>query len=134
MVAFQKLLDPTSVVRESEYARSPEGLSLISRLEGQYTRLQQGGAGLRATDLKEFADTAETFLRGYENTAIDEAQLIINQANSYGLNIQNILPQSVFSLMEKRFTESLQSASVGDTFQVGRNTYQKTGEDSFIEI
>src|SRR3990167_5308599 len=35
LVTFQKILDPTSVVRESEYARSSAGLSLLGRMEGQ---------------------------------------------------------------------------------------------------
>lgn len=134
LVAFQKLLDPTSVVRESEYARSGQGLSLISRLEGQYSQLKQGGAGIKASDLREFKDTAETFLRGYEDFAIDQAQLVIRQATPYGLNTQNIIPQNVFEVMENRFVEGMNLAKVGDTFQVGSKIYQKVGENDFIEV
>jgi hypothetical protein len=134
LVSFQKLLDPTSVVRESEYARSPEGLDYMSRLQGQYTRIKQGGAGLTAEDLREFKDTAEEFLRNYEDSAIDEAQLVISQANTYGLDINNIVPAGVLDLMESRYIEAINSAAIGDTFEVGGKTYQKVSEDEFIVI
>ena len=45
LVTFQKILDPTSVVRESEYARSASGLSLIEQVAGALERLKEGGAG-----------------------------------------------------------------------------------------
>lgn len=58
LVTFQKLLDPTSVVRESEYARSAAGLALTSRARGAYERLAQGGAGVPLPELRKFADLA----------------------------------------------------------------------------
>lgn len=134
LVSFQKLLDPTSVVRESEYARSPEGLSYIARLEGAATRIRQGGAGLTASDLKEFKDTAEEFLTNYEDAAISEAQLVITQANNYGLNVENIVPETVLDLMESRFEEGINNAQIGDTFEVGGRVFRKEGENEFIEI
>lgn len=134
ITAFNKLLDPTSVVRESEYARSAEGLALISRVEGQYSRLTQGGAGITADDLQEFSETAETLIRGYENTAIDEAQLIIEQAVPAGLEVRQIVPSSVLDLMENRFTEALDSAQVGETFTVAGQTYKKVDADNFEPI
>lgn len=134
LVAFQKLLDPTSVVRESEYARSGQGLSLVSQIEGQVSQLKQGGAGVTAQDLKEFADTAETFLRGYEDYAIDQAQLTINTSSEYGLNTNNIIPQNVFNLMEDRFEQGYDTANTGDTFQVGGYVYQKNEDGSVTQI
>jgi hypothetical protein len=134
LVAFQKLLDPTSVVRESEYARSGEGLSLISRMEGYATRLSKGGAGVSASDLEEFVETAEVFLRGYEDAAIDQAGLIIRQAETVGLNVNNIIPSGVIDLMVSRFEEKARTVPLGFTFTVGGKTYQRVGEDDYIEI
>jgi len=65
LVTFQKILDPTSVVRESEYARSASGLSLLSRMEGYIDRLKVGGAGVPKKDLAAMVETARQFL---ENT------------------------------------------------------------------
>lgn len=134
ITGFNKLLDPTSVVRESEYARSAEGLSLMSRLEGQYSRLSEGGAGITAADLREFRDTAESFMRGYENRAIDEAQLIIDQAVPAGLDVTQIIPNSVLDLMETRFEEALDSTPIGGTFTQQGVTYKKLSDNSFEPI
>lgn len=43
---FNKMLDPQSVVRESEYARTAEDISLLNRLRGKIDKLTEGGAGL----------------------------------------------------------------------------------------
>lgn len=59
LVTFQKILDPTSVVRESEYARSASGLSLIEQAEGAFERLKKGGAGLTVDQLKSFVRLAD---------------------------------------------------------------------------
>jgi len=58
LVTFQKILDPTSVVRESEYARSAAGQSALSRAEGVFDKLAQGGAGVPVSELKKFAELA----------------------------------------------------------------------------
>lgn len=43
---FNKMLDPASVVRESEYARTSQDISLLNRLKGKWDKIQSGGAGL----------------------------------------------------------------------------------------
>lgn len=68
LVTFQKILDPNSVVRESEYARSPEGVSLISRIQGAVQRLSQGGAGVPLKDLQGFARMASQFITGLKGS------------------------------------------------------------------
>ena len=67
LVTFQKILDPTSVVRESEYARSASGLSLLEQAAGAFERLKKGGAGLTVDQLRSFyrlADDAVNKLTG----------------------------------------------------------------------
>jgi hypothetical protein len=49
---FNKLTDPASVVRESEYARTPENLPIINRIIGAITKLDAGGAGLTNEESK----------------------------------------------------------------------------------
>lgn len=61
-VLFQKLLDPTSVVRESEYARTPEGAGIMSRIKSVLPRLARGGLGISNEDRKELYEMAEALL------------------------------------------------------------------------
>ena len=49
-VMFQKMLDPTSVVRESEYARTPEGVAFFNRMEAILPKLASGGLQLTNDD------------------------------------------------------------------------------------
>ncbi len=99
LVTFQKLLDPTSVVRESEYARSSEGTSLLERIQGLYTQIVQGGAGLTATSLKEFIDLGKQFYAGYQSQMLNYAQRTQTQAESYGLNLENILTPDILAIL-----------------------------------
>lgn len=47
---FNKITDPQSVVRESEYERTAQNLSLANRFQGAFEKLQKGGAGLTTDD------------------------------------------------------------------------------------
>jgi hypothetical protein len=58
LVTFQKILDPPSVVRESEYMRSAAGQALVTRIKGAVERLTKGGAGVPVDELEKFADLA----------------------------------------------------------------------------
>lgn len=58
LVTFQKILDPPSVVRESEYARSSAGLAMTDRVRGAYEKLIKGGAGVPVEELEKFANLA----------------------------------------------------------------------------
>ena len=59
LVTFQKILDPTSVVREREYARSSSGLSMFERVKGAAEKLGKGGAGVSVSELQAFARLAD---------------------------------------------------------------------------
>jgi len=58
ITSFNKILDPESVVRESEYKRTPENASLINRARGAMQKLSKGGAGITDEDIIEIRDTA----------------------------------------------------------------------------
>jgi hypothetical protein len=49
---YNKLTDPSSVVRESEYARTPENLPILNRLTGAIKKIEEGGAGITDDDRK----------------------------------------------------------------------------------
>lgn len=69
LVTFQKILDPESVVRESEYARSPQGLSALQRMQGWAERMSKGGAGVPREQLAEMVETARQFVASAEKDA-----------------------------------------------------------------
>jgi hypothetical protein len=109
LVTFQKILDPTSVVRESEYARSAEGLSLISQIQGAAEKLQQGGAGMTVKELSGFVDAAKSLVENYNNEQLDTLKRTRVQAGNWGLNLDNILSPDALTLLasddEKRLKE-----------------------------
>jgi hypothetical protein len=47
---YNKLTDPASVVRESEYARTPANLPIVNRFMGAIQKIEQGGAGMTNSD------------------------------------------------------------------------------------
>lgn len=123
LIVFQKMLDPTSVVRESEYARSGEGQSLLNRIDGTYTKLVQGGAGVGLKELKTFVDLSNTFLANYKAQQDDYAKIVSSNAENYGLNMQNILaPEDI-----KRGTSETSETKIvnGVTYKKVQGGWQK---------
>jgi hypothetical protein len=45
IISFNKMLDPTSVVREGEFARSTQGQSYLQQLQAKVDQAMRGGAG-----------------------------------------------------------------------------------------
>lgn len=90
LVTFQKILDPNSVVRESEYARTPEGLGLQQRMEGFIERLQSGGAGVPVADLEQMVQTAKEFVDGMTTYNQIERRRITAGARQAGLDPNDI--------------------------------------------
>lgn len=86
LVTFQKILDPTSVVRESEYARSASGMSLLSQIEGKWSQIQSGGAGVTAKDLEQFVTLAEQFALRQKAFADQTRAQIDQSAKDFGLD------------------------------------------------
>lgn len=59
ITTFNKMLDPTSVVRESEYARTAMDLPFFNRIAGGYEKFVAGGAGLTDDDRAALADLVQ---------------------------------------------------------------------------
>jgi hypothetical protein len=86
LVTFQKILDPTSVVRETEYARSAQGISMLSRLQGMAERLQAGGAGVPEAELASMVETARAMLAEMESHTSSQRSRIEAMAREYKIN------------------------------------------------
>lgn len=86
LVTFQKILDPISVVRESEYARSSAGMSLINRIKGGFEKLATGGAGVPLSELENFANLAQEFDKKSSESIQGERGRIERLADRWGLD------------------------------------------------
>jgi len=91
LVTFQKILDPTSVVRESEYARTATGQSVLNRIEGYTEKLTSGGAGMTDREMAAMVETAKQFLDDMRGYSAGQRKRIQAQVNKYGLD-----PATVF--------------------------------------
>jgi hypothetical protein len=85
-VLFQKMLDPTSVVRESEFARTPEGASMINRITSIAPHLARGGLRLTNEDRQALADMASALLLEAKRTANKAFSEFETRADEIGLN------------------------------------------------
>ena len=68
IIVLNKMLDPGSVVRESEYARTPEGMAYLERVRATFSRLQAGGV-LSQNERKAVVDIVDKF---YDNVYLPE--------------------------------------------------------------
>ena len=70
LISFNKLLDPTSVVRESEYARSATGQSALETLKGMADKLARGGAGVTLGELASYRRFGEQVVANTLKTTV----------------------------------------------------------------
>lgn len=87
---FNRILDPASVVRESEYARTPEGQSLANQIAGRWDALWRGGPGMTIGELKAVVQLTEQFLSINSAWVDNERQRIQAAATQWGLNSKAI--------------------------------------------
>lgn len=73
IISFNKMLDPTSVVREGEFARSTEGQSYLQQLQAKVDQAMRGGAGLSAETRQALVETTEVLYGDYIKTHNDKA-------------------------------------------------------------
>lgn len=88
---LNKMLDPTSVVRESEYARTPSDQALLSRVKGKFEKLKSGGAGLTSDERTAIYDMAQRFKEVAEQQYNAQADYYSDLATRYGYNPENVL-------------------------------------------
>lgn len=90
---FNKMTDPQSVVRESEYARTPKNLSVINNVLGKMNKWLKGGAGITQEERDALMAVAREMhtagKKGFEEVRREYRQY----ATDYGLD-----PESVISL------------------------------------
>lgn len=75
ITTFNKMLDPNSVVRESEYARTPQDMAFLERVKGGWEKLNKGGAGLSTDErlalgrmISRFDEASRAFYKNEEDS------------------------------------------------------------------
>ena len=91
---FNKITDPGSVVRESEFARTAEGQALIERLKGMVPKLQAGGVGLTDAERQEMVNASgilyDAAKGGYQNV-LGQYKGVIDQYSDLGVSADRVL-------------------------------------------
>lgn len=82
-VTFEKILDPISVVREGEYARQGQGLSLLHKIEGLSQKYLTGGGPIPRAALEEMVKTAQQFTTGLKDFNTKERKRMEHTADRY---------------------------------------------------
>lgn len=83
---FNKMIDPASVVRESEYARTQEDQAMFNRIKGRIAKMATGGAGLVPEERAALVDMARRFYDTYKVNYDDTINNYIELANQTGIN------------------------------------------------
>lgn len=120
VTSFNKILDPSSVVRESEYDRTAAGQSLLARLEGKVQNIAAGGAGVTPATLKEASDIANEYLKGAKKSIETQNARAREMANQFGLNPD--------------FVTSTGQIDSGDTSTNGGTNVVTAPDGSLVEI
>ena len=113
VTTLNKILDPTSVVRESEFARTAAGQSLLARIEGYANKMTKGGGGLTDAEREDLYNAMMEMYRANEEEANAYIQSYTDLANRYGINPADIMPRQYYQSSQPASTGSSQSYSEG---------------------
>jgi len=109
---FNKMTDPNSVVRESEYARTPENLSMINRIKGKVAKIGEGGAGLTGADRQAIVNMAKQMQTAYQ----DVFNTVANEYSDYARG-NGIQPNMVIGERRKTDTNTIKYDATGKRIQ-----------------
>jgi hypothetical protein len=107
ITSFMKMLDPGSVVRETEFATARDTAGLYTRLENSLKKAESGQF-LQANQRKEFVDLAKQYLDSAQKKAGDDKKALAVVVKNYKLN-----PENVFGPEDKPPTPLPTSATIG---------------------
>lgn len=83
---FNKMLDPESVVRESEYARTPSDQAMLNRLKGKLEKLSSGGAGLTSDERQALQRMSERFFKASQRNYDESIDFYSEVARQSGID------------------------------------------------
>lgn len=112
---FNKMTDPQSVVRESEYARTPSDQSMLNKIAGKASKVMTGGAGLMPDEREALVRMAGRFYgiysKNYEDTIGNYSRL----ATESGINPELVnIPFAMPKQAEKPSPPQVKLEKVGN--------------------
>jgi hypothetical protein len=91
---FNKITDPNSVVRESEYARMPQNLPFINAMKGKIEKVIMGGAGLTNSDRANIMMLVRGMRQGYQELFDTTAKEYAEYSQGYGIDPSMVIGTS----------------------------------------
>jgi hypothetical protein len=88
---YNKLTDPSSVVRESEYARTAENIPLLNQIKGKADKVMRGGAGLTNPEREALMRMARLMKQGYEEIRQRRVLEYHSYATDYGIDPNTVI-------------------------------------------
>jgi hypothetical protein len=110
ITGFMKMLDPGSVVRETEFATARDTAGLYAALENSLKKAQSGQF-LQPKQRNEFVTLAKQYLDSAQKKAADDKKALGVVVKNYRLNPENVFGQEVPAPAE---SPSPNSVKVGD--------------------
>ena len=89
---FNKMTDPQSVVRESEYLRTATDLAIFHRIKGKVSKIAKGGAGLSMDDRRALMEMGDKFMDAYSDTYLRSARQYRGFAMEALIDPENVVP------------------------------------------
>ena len=94
ITGFMKMLDPGSVVRETEFATARDTAGLYTRLENSLKKAESGQF-LQANQREEFVNLARQYLNSAQKKAGDDKKALGVVVKNYKLNPENVFGPEV---------------------------------------
>ena len=91
VTTLNKILDPTSVVRESEFARTAEGQSLLAKMEGYAKKMSKGGSGLTNNERLDLFNTMKLMYDASYTTYQNTVDVYTDMAKRYDINPADVI-------------------------------------------
>lgn len=97
VTTLNKILDPTSVVRESEFARTAAGQSIFARMQGYFDKISKGGGGLTNAEREDLYNAMQEMYNANQAEAREYINAYSDLANRYNINPADIMPRQYSS-------------------------------------
>jgi len=88
---FNKMTDPQSVVRESEYARTSNDIATVNMIKGKAQKVLTGGAGLTSAERDALKTMSDRFLAASKERYDSVAEEYRGLAKTYGYEPNNVV-------------------------------------------
>lgn len=97
VTTLNKILDPTSVVRESEFARTAAGQSFFARVQGYADKISKGGGGLTNAEREDLYNAMQEMYNANQAEANEYVRAYTDLAKRYNINPADIMPRQYVS-------------------------------------